>query len=73
MSRVTLSFANASCRHCARVVTNSLQKVDGVLSVQVDQVGRRVMVHYDPSRVSIDLLRSLMEGSGYSTQLSTLS
>jgi copper chaperone CopZ len=69
LSRVTLGFANASCRHCARVVTNSLQQVDGVLTVQVDQVGRRVMVHYDPSRVSIGTLQSMMEGSGYSTRL----
>lgn len=69
MSRVTLSFANASCRHCARLVTRSLQKIDGILSVEVDQVGRRVLVYYDPFRVSVDSILSLMEGSGYSTRL----
>lgn len=69
MSRVTLSFANASCTHCARVVTRSLQRLDGVLSVQVDQADGRVLVHFDPSRVSVDSIRSLMEGAGYATRL----
>lgn len=69
MSRVILSFANASCRHCVRVVTNSLQKIDGILSVQVDQIGGRVTISYDPSRVSIESIRSLMEMSGYKTRL----
>lgn len=69
LSRVTLGFTNASCSHCARVVTRSLQGVAGVLSVQVDQAGRRVMIHYDPSLVSVDSIQSVMEGSGYSTRL----
>jgi len=69
LSRVNLSFANASCAHCARIVTRSLGRVNGVLSVQVDAMRQRVMVHYDPSRVSLDSIQSLMEGSGYSTRL----
>ncbi|MGE5618331.1 MAG: heavy-metal-associated domain-containing protein [Sphingomonadaceae bacterium] len=69
MSRISLTFANASCAHCARVVTRSLQKMDGVLSVEVDRVGQRVLVGYDSTRVSLDTIRSRMEGAGYPTRL----
>lgn len=69
MGRVNLGFTNASCAHCARVVTRSLQKMSGVLSVEVDRVGQRVLVGYDPTRVSLDSIRSAMEGAGYPTRL----
>ncbi len=69
MSRASLGFANASCAHCARVVTRHLQKLDGVHSVEVDPIGQRVLVAYDPARVSLDHIRSQMEGAGYPTRL----
>lgn len=69
MGMATLAFANASCAHCARVVIRSLQKVDGVLSVEVDPEGRRILVGFDPSRVTLDSIRFLMERAGYPTRL----
>ncbi len=69
MGRAALGFVNASCAHCARVVTRSLQKVDGVLSVEVDRAGQRVLVGFDPTRVTVDSIRSSMEGAGYPTRL----
>lgn len=69
MGKITLGFANASCAHCARLVTRSLQKVDGIVSVEVDRIGQKLLVVFDPGRVSVDAIRSLLEGSGYSTRL----
>ncbi len=69
LGRAALGFANASCAHCIRVVTRSLQKVDGVESVEIDPVGQRVLIGFDPTRVSIDAIRQRMEGAGYPTRL----
>jgi YHS domain-containing protein len=36
MSNVTLNVPDISCEHCQRTITNTLQPVNGVRSVQVD-------------------------------------
>jgi copper chaperone CopZ len=69
LGRVNLNFANASCAHCARLVTRSLEKVRGVLSVDVDRQAQRLTVGFDPSLVSVGVIRSVMEETGYPTRL----
>lgn len=69
MGRAALSFVNATCAHCARVVTRSLERMDGVVSVEVDPVGQRVLVGYDPARTTLESIRSRMERAGYPTRL----
>lgn len=69
MVKVSLSFANASCAHCARLVRQSLGRVGGVFSVKVDPEDRSLEVGFDPSRLSVDSLRSSLEGLGYPTRL----
>lgn len=69
MDRVDLHFENASCAHCARLVSQSLRKVEGVLSVDVDRLGQKVTVAFDPSLVTVDSIRSVMEKTGYPTRL----
>jgi copper chaperone CopZ len=69
LGRIALGFSNASCAHCARIVTRSLQRNEGVLGVEVDAMGQRVLVDFDPRRVSVDSLRAQMEGAGYPTRL----
>lgn len=69
MGRVDLHFANASCAHCARLVSQSLEKVDGVVGVDIDRLNSRLVVDFDPARVSIDTIRSMMEQTGYPTRL----
>jgi copper chaperone CopZ len=69
LGRVDLHFANSSCAHCARLVTRSLHEVKGVLSVEVDRFGQKVMVGFDPSLVTVDSIQSAMEKAGYPTRL----
>ena len=69
MHSIALSFANASCAHCARIVTRTLQTAEGIWSVDVDQTGQRVLVDFDPTRISIEAIRALMRGAGYPTRL----
>lgn len=69
MSRVDLHFANASCAHCARLVSRSLEKLEGVRLVNVDPSHQRITVGFDPSLVTVDSIRSMMERTGYPTRL----
>lgn len=69
MSRIALSFANASCAHCVRVVTRSLEHLTGVGLVRVDPMRQQILVDYDPARVSVESIRMAMERSGYPNRL----
>lgn len=69
MKEIGLSFTNASCAHCANLVSRSLSSVNGVGDVRVDPNELRVWVHFDPSLLSSDSIRKMMERSGYPTQV----
>lgn len=69
MKEIGLSFTNASCAHCAKLVSRSLGGVKGVEDVRVDPDELRVWVHFDPSLLSSDSIRKVMERSGYPTQV----
>lgn len=69
MKEIRLSFANASCAHCANLVSRSLRGVDGVEDVRIDRDELRVCVHFDPSLLSSDSIRKMMERSGYPTRV----
>ena len=68
VSRVDLQFANASCAHCVRLVSQALGTVNGVSDIEVDQARRLLAVEFDPTFISVDLIRSVMERAGYPTR-----
>ena len=65
MSNVTLNVPDISCEHCERTITNALQPVNGVRSVQVDIPTRQVRVEYDESQVSVDTMKDLLQEEDY--------
>ena len=65
MSNVTLNVPDISCEHCERTITNTLQPVNGVRSVQVDIPARQVRVDYDESQVSVDKMKDLLQEGDY--------
>ena len=65
MSNVTLNVPDISCEHCERTITNTLQPVNGVRSVQVDIPARQVRVDYDESQVSVDTMKDLLQEEDY--------
>lgn len=69
MGRIALGFANASCVHCVRVVTRRLEETDGIRMVEFDTDALRIVVDFDPSRLSPDAIRAMLERSGYPTTL----
>jgi len=65
MSNVTLNVPDISCEHCERTITNTLQPVSGVRSVQVDIPARQVRVEYDESQVSVERMKDLLQEEDY--------
>lgn len=65
MSKVDLHFPNASCAHCVRLVSRSLKRLDGVVSVDADGFSARLVVGFDPRSVSAESIREVVEESGY--------
>ncbi|MFO0892402.1 MAG: heavy metal translocating P-type ATPase, partial [Isosphaeraceae bacterium] len=55
-----------TCDHCVRTVTQALQAVPGVESVQVDLKNGRAELAADPALVDRDRLRQAVESAGYS-------
>jgi copper chaperone len=68
MSNITLNVPDISCEHCERTITNTLQPVNGVRTVQVDIPARQVRVDYDESQVSVDMMKGLLQEEDYPVQ-----
>lgn len=65
MSKVTLSVPDISCEHCERAITEALRPVQGVRSVEVDIPGKKVLLEYDESAISLDRVREILEAEDY--------
>jgi copper chaperone len=65
MSNVTLNVPDISCEHCERTITNTLQPVNGVRTVQVDIPARQVRVDFDEAQVSVDKMKELLQEEDY--------
>jgi len=61
---MTYRVPDVSCQHCVAAITNELQKVPGVASIDVDLTTKLVTVQHDGS-VSDSLLRAGIEEAGY--------
>ena len=65
MATSVLNVPDISCEHCERAITNALQPVDGVESVNVDIPGKRVTVQYDDSVVGIERFKEILQEEEY--------
>ncbi|MEA2641761.1 MAG: copper chaperone [Chloroflexota bacterium] len=65
MTRVTLTVPEISCEHCEHAITEALQPVPGVQSVQVDIEGKLVKLEYDEGQLSIDKVKEILAEEEY--------
>ena len=65
MATTVLNVPDISCEHCERTITDALQPVGGVESVNVDIPARQVRVQYDPAQVSVDRMKEILEEEDY--------
>jgi len=62
---VTLQARNISCGHCVMAIKRAVGKLEGVASVEGDPTAKKVLVSYDPEKVSLDQIKQTMAEEGY--------
>jgi copper chaperone len=65
MATTVLNVPDISCEHCQRTITEALQPVDGVQSVNVDIPSKQVTVQYDASAVTIERFKEILQEEEY--------
>ena len=60
MTSKVLTVPDISCEHCERAITNALQPLDGVRSVEVDIPAHLVAVEYDETRVGLERIKEVL-------------
>jgi copper chaperone len=62
---ITLTAPDISCGHCVATVQRAVGGLAGVSFVQADADTKRVVVRFDPARVSTDQIETAMDEEGY--------
>ena len=65
MATTILNVPDISCEHCQRTITEALQPVDGVQSVNVDIPSKQVTVQYDASLVDVERFKEVLQEEEY--------
>ena len=56
---------DVSCEHCRHAITESVSKLGGIGSVDVDLAAKTVTVTFDSGSTSLDAIRRAIEDAGY--------
>ena len=65
VQEVVISVPDMSCEHCVKTINNTLDVIPGVETVLTDLPTKKVHVHYDPSRVTVDQVEAALDDAGY--------
>lgn len=58
-------ITNLDCSGCARIISKSLRKIDGINNVGINYITDKVFVGYDPDTVTPEQIRKAIEKAGY--------
>ena len=62
---VTLSIPSMNCSMCPLTVRKALEKVDGVMQVQVDYESKSAVIEFDDQKTNIARLTDATQNAGY--------
>lgn len=65
VQKTTLQVSGMFCEMCAALIEKELEKQPGVRSAHIRFAQGAVEVEYEPSKVSLEQLRSIIEKAGY--------
>jgi copper chaperone len=65
IERVTLIAPAISCGHCVASVKEAVGALPGVAAVAAEAATKRVEVAFDPSRVSLAQIESVLDDAGF--------
>ncbi len=63
--KVTLNVPGMCSDHCAGIIRDSLNRLEGIKDVRANLSGYKVLVAFDPERTDPDRIRSTVEKAGY--------
>ncbi|EON68988.1 hypothetical protein W97_08246 [Coniosporium apollinis CBS 100218] len=69
MATTTLKVEGMTCGACTSAVEGAFKEVDGVGSVSVSLVMERAVVHHDPTKVSAEYVKELIEDRGFDAEV----
>lgn len=65
MAKIVLSVPDISCEHCQKAIEGALGKEKGVASVKVSVTEKKVYLDYDPSAITLEAVRTILDDEGY--------
>jgi copper ion binding protein len=65
VQEAVLSVPDMNCQHCVKTIDKALGALPGVETVSTDLPTKKVHVHYDPSRVTLDQVEAMLDNAGY--------
>ena len=63
--KTELQVGGMNCGSCELLVTEALEDLEGVISVEASHLKGRVEVDYDPNMVSISAIEAVIEEQGF--------
>ena len=65
MAKIILDVPDISCEHCQRAIEGALTGEPGVTSAKVDVPTKKVYLDYNPSQISLDQVKTILDDEGY--------
>jgi copper chaperone CopZ len=65
VQEATLSVPDISCEHCVNAINGALKQLLGVEAVSTDIPTKTVHLRYDPSKLSLEKVESVLDDVGY--------
>lgn len=63
--QITMAIEGMTCASCVRRVENALAKTEGVNTASVNLATEEATVHFDPDKISLDVLQKVVTDAGY--------
>ncbi len=62
---IELIVEGMSCQHCVSSVNKAVGALEGVNTVNVDRMSKKVIVYFNPKIVSLEDVKGAIEDQGY--------
>ena len=65
MTQTTFVAPEIACGSCARSIAKALERVEGIVAVQVSVEGKTILVAHDPDLVSVAAILTRLDHVGF--------
>lgn len=68
MEKVSLKVNTMNCDHCAQVIKDALEGLEGIEKIDISLEEKIVIVEYDNSKIIIDKIKEAIDEEGYEVE-----